>query len=175
MMSSFNEAIKIILMHEGGYIEHESDKGGATNWGISLRFAQSFNPTLTKEDIKGMSRDHAIQIYLEGFWNPNRYEEIQCDIIATKVMDFCVNAGANTANKVLQNACNNLNADKEAAIELVVDGINGSQTIQVVNCISCVALITQLRIYMREFYQEFVKNDKSQAVFLNGLLKRADW
>jgi lysozyme family protein len=37
-MSDFNQAVKVILQHEGGYVDNPNDPGGATNYGISLRF-----------------------------------------------------------------------------------------------------------------------------------------
>ena len=36
----FEEAIKVILKHEGGYSNDKDDPGGATDYGISLRFLQ---------------------------------------------------------------------------------------------------------------------------------------
>ena len=32
---SFARALKIVLSHEGGYVNHPNDKGGATNQGIT--------------------------------------------------------------------------------------------------------------------------------------------
>ncbi len=168
-MNKFDEAIKIVLINEGGYIDHPSDKGRCTSYGISLRFAQSMNTTLTCNDIREMTREHAIEIYREFYWEPNRYNEIECDIIATKILDMSINMGANAANKALQTACNNLGSD------LVVDGVCGSKTITAANSHSSVALITQLRILMREFYQNLVMNDKSQGIFISGWMRRADW
>jgi len=167
-VSSFLEAIQIVLQHEGGYIEHPDDPAGATNWGISLRFAQSMNPLFEKKDIKQMSRQDAINIYYDGFWEPNRYEEIKCDIIATKVFDACVNMGAYEANKIIQKSCNRIGSN------LKIDGICGTNTITVVNDLNCVALLINIRIMMKEFYQELAKN-KGQQVFIGGWLKRADW
>jgi hypothetical protein len=36
-MSGFDEAVKMVLKHEGGYVNHPSDPGGETNFGISKR------------------------------------------------------------------------------------------------------------------------------------------
>ena len=40
-MANFESAIKKTLKHEGGYNEVKGDAGGATNFGISLRFLKS--------------------------------------------------------------------------------------------------------------------------------------
>jgi lysozyme family protein len=36
-MATFKEAVEKVLVHEGGYIFHPADKGGATNLGITQR------------------------------------------------------------------------------------------------------------------------------------------
>ncbi len=39
-MSNFEKAVEKVLEHEGGYVDHKNDPGGATNYGISLRFVK---------------------------------------------------------------------------------------------------------------------------------------
>jgi lysozyme family protein len=52
----FNELVKTILKFEGGYVDHPSDPGGATNFGISLRFM-----LLTKDvELFDMNKDGKI-------------------------------------------------------------------------------------------------------------------
>lgn len=167
-MTNFYDSINIVLIHEGGYVDHPDDKGGATNYGISFRFAQSIDPSFTKDDIKILTKDSAIQLYFNGFWKPNRYEEIRCSIIATKVLDASINMGAGEANRILQNSC------VEQGYDIKVDGINGSKTIYAVNECSSVRLLVSMRKRMREFYQELAKSI-SQKSFINGWMKRADW
>ena len=49
-MSHFDTAIKKVLKHEGGYVDHKNDPGGATKYGISLRFIRKSN---TELDLDG--------------------------------------------------------------------------------------------------------------------------
>ena len=49
-MSNFDEAIKVILKHEGGYTE---DHAGATNFGITLR---SLDVDIDADDIRAMKK-----------------------------------------------------------------------------------------------------------------------
>jgi len=165
-MTNFYDSISIVLIHEGGYVDHPDDTGGATKYGISLRFAQNMNPLFTKEDIRNLSRDDAIDLYLESFWRPNRYEEITCSVIATKALDACINMGAGEANRILQKAC------VEQGCEIKVDGINGSKTIIEVNKCSSVKLLFSMRKLMEVFYHQLARN-KGQESFLDGWLKRA--
>ena len=51
-MSGFNEAVKMVLKHEGGYVNHPSDPGGETNIGISReRIQRSISPTSQKKKL----------------------------------------------------------------------------------------------------------------------------
>ena len=50
-MSHFDEAIKVVLAHEGGYVNHPKDPGGETNHGITKRDYPHLNiKELTKEE-----------------------------------------------------------------------------------------------------------------------------
>ena len=52
---TFEEAVKSVLKHEGGYVNDPKDPGGETNFGISKR---AF-PDL---DIKNLTEEDAIEI-----------------------------------------------------------------------------------------------------------------
>ena len=51
-MSTFKDAVDLVLLHEGGYVHDPKDKGGETNYGISKR-------AFPNEDIKALTRDLA--------------------------------------------------------------------------------------------------------------------
>ena len=36
-MSNFDECLKLVLHHEGGYVNHPKDPGGETNMGVTKR------------------------------------------------------------------------------------------------------------------------------------------
>ena len=62
MTDLFTAAVKTLLEVEGGYVDHPSDPGGRTNWGISQR---SY-PAL---DIRTLTRGEAISIYRRDYWD----------------------------------------------------------------------------------------------------------
>lgn len=96
-MNKFNAAVEIILAHEGGYVNHPSDPGGETNFGISKR-------AYPKVDIKNLTRDQAKAIYKRDFWDKLKCEEFAFGV-GLSLFDFGVNAGLSTASKTLQRAC----------------------------------------------------------------------
>lgn len=99
-MSGFNTAIERVLGHEGGYVNHPSDPGGETNWGVTKRTASANG---YKGDMRKMTRDQAKEIYRKAFWQ--RYG---CDdmpfAVAYQYFDACVNHGYGNAARFLQRA-----------------------------------------------------------------------
>lgn len=93
---NFELAIERILQAEGGYVNHPSDPGGETQWGISKR---SY-PTL---DIKNLTRNQAKAIYQRDFWSVVHADEMY-DGVAFQTLDFAVNSGIQTAIRYLQRA-----------------------------------------------------------------------
>jgi lysozyme family protein len=93
---NFNEAIERILAHEGGYVNHASDPGGETQWGISKRSYPALN-------IKALTRPEAIEIYRADFWGAVRADQM-FDGVAFQSLDFAINSGISTAIRYLQRA-----------------------------------------------------------------------
>jgi lysozyme family protein len=91
---AFYPAVELILKHEGGYVNHPSDPGGETNWGISKR-------AYPQLDIKNLSRNDAIAIYRRDYWERCRCDELP-GAMALSVFDFAVNAGVRRAIITLQ-------------------------------------------------------------------------
>ena len=62
MDKDFMKVIPFILNFEGGYLNDPKDPGSEINFGLSRRLY----PHL---DIKNLSRNEAISIYYESYWN----------------------------------------------------------------------------------------------------------
>lgn len=96
MRSNFDACLAEILDHEGGYVNHPSDPGGETNMGISKR-------SYPHENIKGMTRARAAEIYRRDYWQPVRGDDLPAglDLVA---FDPAVNSGVSRGAKWLQGA-----------------------------------------------------------------------
>lgn len=179
-MSDFNNAIQLVLQHEGGWVDNSNDPGGATNYGISLRFLADHphegdfdgDGDVDAEDIKNMTRDQAIGIYKEFWWDKYGYGQIPDQTIATKVFDFSVNMGASRAHKILQTALNNA-----YSLKLTVDGSLGPASYSVLAAIKDgddeQRLITALCDAAWAFYQGLIAGNPKLQVFANGWKNRA--
>ena len=178
-MASFDAAIKVVLMHEGGYVNNPNDSAGATNYGVSLKFLADhpdegdFNGDghVDIHDIMNMTREEAIAIYKEFWWDKYGYAKILDETVATKVFDFSINMGSVRAHKLLQQALNTA-----FGLKLTVDGILGPASF---NILAAVAnndeqkLITSYCDCAWGFYQSLVANNPKFGVFKNGWRSRA--
>lgn len=102
-MSAFDAIIEMVLEHEGGYVNHPSDPGGETIYGISKRAY----PDL---DIKNLTIAQAKEIYRNDYWDRIKGDELPAGV-ACVVVDYAVNSGVSRASKALQGACGIANGD----------------------------------------------------------------
>lgn len=91
---TFEKAVSLILKHEGGYVNHFSDPGGETKYGISKR-------SYPKLDIKNLTVEQAKDIYYHDFWLKAKCDKMKYSV-AIQVFDMAVNAGVSRAIKILQ-------------------------------------------------------------------------
>lgn len=168
-MSAFELAISVVLDHEGGFADDPDDPGGATKFGISLRFYKTIKPNATIDDIRNLTIEDAIAIYKKYWWDNYQYSLIIAQSIATKVFDLAVNEGASQAHKLLQRACWSVNG----YLCISSDGILGENTLAVVNESYSPALLTALRSEAAGFYRGLIASNPRNAKYKNNWLKRA--
>jgi lysozyme family protein len=100
--STYDEALRRLLVHEGGYSNHPRDPGGATNFGITLAdYRRYLNAAATAVDVRTMSLGAAKRIYREHYWNVMRCDELSAGVDYC-LFDYAVNSGTGRAPKVLQ-------------------------------------------------------------------------
>lgn len=179
----FSICMRALLAAEGGFNDIPQDRGGATNFGISLRFLRAeaaINPQVRGlfpagpidiEDIRNLTVDQAAKIYLWCFWVPAK-----CDALPKRidhaVFDQAVNAGLRTAGRLLQRAINAVG--KWAGLPLLSeDGAIGLQTTAAAHRAHAPDLVAAFRRVAADRYRGLVVARPSQSVFLNGWLARA--
>ena len=93
-MDKFDRAMEFTLRWEGGLVDHASDPGGLTNFGI----AQRSHPDV---DIRNLTEEKAKDIYRESYWNKVHGDSL-APAVALAVMDYAVNSGTSRSSKTLQ-------------------------------------------------------------------------
>ena len=190
-MTHFDHAIDIVLEHEGGFVDNVHDPGGATNYGISLRWLEKIGDLdndgfadgdidrdgdVDAADIQMMSPNVAKQFYKQHFWDDD-YDLIFDRDVATKVFDMAVNMGAKQAHKLLQRATRSTGAD------IKDDGAIGPNTLHAINHAVGGELLAATRSEQAGFYRALILRNSALRskgfdvpdfnVFRTGWLRRA--
>ena len=80
-LTEFDDIIKVVLEHEGGYVDDPDDRGGATNWGVTQKVYEAYvGYSCDKEEIKKMTQEVAEEIYFKNFWKPSKAERLPPEI-----------------------------------------------------------------------------------------------
>lgn len=151
----FKDLIDGILTREGGYVDHPSDPGGETKYGIAKR-------SHPEEDIKNLTKERASEIYEKKYWVPSRAISLPGSLQET-YFDMVVNMGQRRAVKILQKACNS------KGCKLVVDGLIGRNTIRESKKIDD----SRLKVYRILFYTDLIRRKPKLADFIVGWIRRA--
>jgi lysozyme family protein len=99
---NFNESLRRLLKHEGGYTNHPSDPGGATNFGITIHdYRKYINPQGTASDVRAMNVEEAKSIYRAKYWDVQRCDDLPSGVDYA-IFDYGVNSGVGRSGKVLR-------------------------------------------------------------------------
>lgn len=179
-MADFEKIIPLSLKYEGGdkYTDIAEDAGGATKYGISLVFASSTEDLMlfdknddciiTKQDIRLLEEKDAVLAYKKYFWDKLKLDEITSNKKAFAIFDSLINNGPKNATKIAQRACNALGKS------LVVDGIWGEKTKNAVQRVPEDEFLEAFLEKRLQFFENIVKNNPSQKIFIRGWKNRID-
>lgn len=153
----FSICVNFVLLREGGYCDHPSDPGGATNKGVTLKVLEQWRgKPCTKADVASLSIPEAEAIYRANYWNKIQGDKLPPGLDLA-VFDAAVNSGPGQAAKWLQRAAN-----------CTPDGAIGPATLAAVAKTDAVILahkVCDLRL-------EFMQSLKTWPVFGKGWARR---
>ncbi|HWK79583.1 MAG TPA: glycosyl hydrolase 108 family protein, partial [Thermomicrobiales bacterium] len=102
--SRFEAAVEHVLKHEGGFVQHPRDPGGATKFGITREtLSRAKGRRASINDVRRLSRKEAIAIYRQLYWDTVRADELPPGLDLA-VFDLAVNSGPARAVRMLQTA-----------------------------------------------------------------------
>ena len=156
-MITFDFAIKLIIAHEGGYVNDPSDPGGETQFGISKRAFPKF-------DIKNLTENEAQSIYYSEYWLKMNIDGFHNDLLKLHLFDMAVNAGRGAATAILQKIVN-----------VNPDGFIGPKTIVSANEYEDQkSLVDQYIQGRKDYYGNLVKKKPVLLKFLKGWINRVE-
>lgn len=97
MHNTLDKFLPMLFRHEGGYVDHPRDPGGATNMGITIRtLGVWLGRPASKKDVRELTRETAAAIYRAEYW-----DRIKADALAAgpdaALFDVAVNSGVGRA------------------------------------------------------------------------------
>lgn len=104
--AAFDPVLAFIVNElEGGGKFHKvaGDPGGATKWGISLRFLKGLDRFATEASIKALTYEDAYKLYVANFWLQIQGPSLP-PVVAAIVLDEAINQGVAAARRDLRTA-----------------------------------------------------------------------
>ena len=130
----FKMAHEFTARWEGGFVNHPADPGGATNYGLSLRFLRAEEIDVDGDgdtdidDIRALTPQSSAELFKKYFWDKPRLGELP-ELVAMCVYDAGVNMGVARAVRILQDCCGRL---LPAEATPAIDGWLGPVTLRAV-------------------------------------------
>ena len=104
MKANFDAALKAILYHEGGYVNHPADPGGMTNLGVTKRVWEEWvGHEVDEKAMRGLTPEMVAPLYKVKYWDKIKGDDLPTGVDYC-VFDAAVNSGPGRAAKWLQ-AC----------------------------------------------------------------------
>jgi lysozyme family protein len=158
----FARSLSVILHHEGGYVDHKDDPGGATNRGVTLATARAYDldkdgdGDVDKADVRLLTKDDAACVYRDGYWKAASCDKLPAGVDLV-VFDCAVNQGVARAKAFLQEA-----------LGVKADGQIGPKTLAALKAANKADLVQRVCDLRRAHYQSL----KTFPTFGKGWMRR---
>ena len=155
-----------ILAFEGGFINDPTDRGGATNMGVTLStwkkvgYDKDGDGDIDVAVIRLLSKADAITVLKGDYWNRWKADQINNQSIAEILVDWLWGSGK--WGIVIP----------QRLLKVPDDGIVGTATLFAVNNVNQRGLHAAIFQARKAFIDELVKNHPDQLKFFNGWMNR---
>ncbi len=124
MKENFQKALKAVLHHEGGFVNHPNDPGGMTNLGCTKKVWEEWvGHEVTEKTMRALTPGDVAPLYKQKYWDKIKGDELPAGVDYA-VFDCAINSGPGRATKFLQ-----------ACVGVDPDGAIGPRTMAAVNSI----------------------------------------
>lgn len=159
MTDRFDICLPRLLKHEGGWSDHPSDPGGATNLGVTLgALSDWLGRPATKAEVKALTVTRAAPIYKANYWRAAACDKLPAGVDYI-VFDLAVNSGVARAKRYLQEA-----------LGVRADGVIGPLTLLAVQNTDADELIKRISEKRATFYRGLA----TFKTFGKGWMRRLD-
>ena len=142
MKENFDEALKAILHHEGGYVNHPSDPGGRTNLGCTQRVWEEWvGHPVDEKTMRALTPELVAPLYKAKYWDKVRGDDLPTGVDYA-VFDAAINSGPGRAAKWLQ-----------TTVGAVPDGAIGAGTLAKVDAMDAEDIVEKYQATRLAFMQ----------------------
>lgn len=101
--ASWNTSYRLTLAHEGGFVDHPRDPGGATNKGVTQKVYNAYRSAkgLPMRSVRLIEDREVSEIYSEQYAAPVKFDLLPAGVDYA-VYDFAVNSGVKRASQFVQ-------------------------------------------------------------------------
>ncbi|MEM6625555.1 MAG: glycosyl hydrolase 108 family protein [Pseudomonadota bacterium] len=167
-VGAFARALELVLEHEGGFVDHPDDPGGATNRGVTQKTYDRYRDKLglARRTVRNITDSEIEEIYFAGYWQPARCPEMPSEALAILMFDAAVNHGPRRAIKLLQQA--------SGVPASSVDGRWGPQSrgYMMKAAADIGGLVDRCLLKREAFYHTIVRANPALNSFIRGWLNR---
>ena len=94
----------MLLVHEGGFVNHPSDPGGMTNLGVTKQTWQEWvGHEVSEKEMRSLTPTMVAPLYKRKYWDACRADDLISGLDYC-VFDVSVNSGVGRAIKLLQSS-----------------------------------------------------------------------
>lgn len=159
MKDNFDASFKMVLSHEGGYVNDPRDPGGATNLGVTKATWESYvDHDVTEAEMRALTPAKVAPLYKARYWDAVRGDDLPAGVDFA-MFDFAVNSGPVRAIRTLQ-----------SSLAVPTDGMIGPRTLKAVSMIEPGVVIDNL---CRERVQ-FLARLSTYKTFGRGWIRRVN-
>lgn len=107
MLTNYAKALPLVLKHEGGFVNHPRDPGGATNKGVTIGTLKRLGIDVDGDgdsdivDLRNLRQSDVERVYKLFYWDAVKADQLPSGVDYA-VFDFGVNSGPARAAKHLQ-------------------------------------------------------------------------
>lgn len=164
-MANIKEFAPKLLVHEGGFVNHPKDPGGATMKGVTLKAYTDYRKrkgllSTTVEDLKRISDDEWTDILKYGYWDKIKADDIKNQSIAEISVDWIYNSGPGMVRNI------------QRILGITADGIAGPKTVEAINNSPQKELFDKIWKARKDWYDGIVKRAPDKGVFYRGWINR---
>jgi lysozyme family protein len=157
------QIIDAIIEREGGFVDHPSDKGGPTKFGITAATLSEHRggTMVDATDVEHLTIDEARIIYRQRYLVRPGFDKVTDDNLRALLVDWGVHSGPANAIRGLQRALN-----------VAPDGVLGPITLLALPHLDARKVYAKTLAARARFIAAILQRDESQRVFAAGWINR---